>query len=188
MLCDLNRLVSALAEQYTVQVLGRIEMPIRFLRRLRTDQNAALQRETLYIGSPADLNALPINQDLTEYPILCVLPTTNPPPGISAAMRTLIFVYHQSLDDVMTRISEIAFDLGQQQTPMSLLYQKLLPLRTVGGMLTCAATELDLPIMLVDDKQRITHQADTTETAMAASKLKARCPFYPNISALCEAG
>ena len=104
MLCDLNRLVSALAEQYTVQVLGRIEMPIRFLRRLRTDQNAALQRETLYIGSPADLNALPINQDLTEYPILCVLPTTNPPPGISAAMRTLIFVYHQSLDDLMTRI------------------------------------------------------------------------------------
>lgn len=49
MLCDLNRLVSALAEQYTVQVLGRIEMPIRFLRRLRTGQNAALQRETLYI-------------------------------------------------------------------------------------------------------------------------------------------
>ena len=188
MLCDLNRLVSALAEQYTVQVLGRIEMPIRFLRRLRTDQNAALQRETLYIGSPADLNALPINQDLTEYPILCVLPTTNPPPGISAAMRTLIFVYHQSLDDVMTRISEIAFDLGQQQTPLSLLYQKLLPLRTVGGMLTCVATELDLPIMLVDDKQRITHQADTTETAMAASKLKARCPFYPNISALCKVG
>ena len=35
MLCDLNRLVSALAEQYTVQVLGRIEMPIRFLRRQR---------------------------------------------------------------------------------------------------------------------------------------------------------
>ena len=82
---------------------------------------------------------------------------------------------------------EIAFDLGNSK-PLCRCCIKLLPLRTVGGMLTCAATELDLPIMLVDDKQRITHRADTTETAMAASKLKARCPFYPNISALCEVG
>ena len=181
-----ERNCAALAQYYAVAVVGSVDVPIRFIKRLKVDETIELKPETLYVGTPADLASLPVDQDLTGYPVLCVqeVQASTASRMQPTSMRTLVYIYHQKLDEVLMRLSEIAFDLGQKCSPMSALYQRLLQCRTIDSMLSCAAEEIRIPVMLVDNQHRITHTADTQKTAMAVARLQQACEFYPNIAAL----
>lgn len=185
MLCDLNEIVAALAQLYPVEVVGSVEVPIRFIKRLKADEPIDLKPETLYVGTPADLSNLPVDQDLTSFPVLCVQEMqTNSCRMQPTSMRTLVYIYQQKLDEVLMRLLEIFFDLGQRCSPMSVLYQRLLQCRTIDAMLSCAAEEIHVPVMLVDNQHRITHSAATQKTSMAITRLQNACAFYPNIATL----
>lgn len=186
MLCNLSEIASALAQTYSIETYGMMEVPVRSICRITPATPFASAVETLYVGTPSDLEAMPINQNLTAFPFLCI--TDQHPQEwnryLYTSMKTIVLVHNQLLGDVLARLAEIMFQLGQQSAPTPPLYHTLLGCQNPVAMLNAAVESMNRPAVLLNRGNQVLHAATDQRTAMFLKKLKDLCPFYPNVSAL----
>lgn len=143
MLCNLSEIASALAQTYSIETYGMMEVPVRSICRITPATPFASAVETLYVGTPSDLEAMRSNQNLTAFPFLCIADQHpqewNRYPYTS--MKTIVLVHNQLLGDVLARLAEIMFQLGQQSAPTPPLYHTLLGCQNPGSHAQCRCGE-----------------------------------------------
>lgn len=148
MLCRLQDLVSELKKSYNVKTTHSIGGAVSAVRPLPMDTAVALNSQTLYVVTPGELAAVATRSE--DVPMLCVTQYQAIIDGMIFPKRKVIVVECESLPEVLLKLTEIMFQLGQRSSDIGELTARLLSCHSCAELVELGSKFIENPILLTD--------------------------------------
>lgn len=166
MLCRLQDLVTELKKSYNVKTTHTVGGAVSAVRPMPMDSMAALNSETLYVVTPGELAAVVTRSE--DVPMLCVTQYQAIIDGMIFPKRKVIVVECESLPEVLLKLTEIMFQLGQRSSDIGELTARLLSCHSCAELVELGSKFIENPILLTDSMLNVmdhTRNPPVEETA-----------------------